>query len=237
MALVIKSWSVKTSPTANEPYVRILGRESGLLSFLLSLVGVDATTTLVITHTHMEFETGSLSGFIRRITPFAHMSSAFYGRFKPWKTAGGLLLFTLFVSGSLVGKGGVLSTLGLLLLLVGGVGALIYYFLNRELTLGFHEDSGAALGITFKRSVIEGQEINEEALRRIIAIVEHLLAGTPVPAQVSLGGAPANPRLAEAAPTSFREVLQPTRPSLCPACHQPVGPEDTFCGGCGRRLD
>lgn len=52
MALVIKSWSVNSNPAAGQPYVRIVGRESGIVSFILALVGIDATTSLIVTSRH-----------------------------------------------------------------------------------------------------------------------------------------------------------------------------------------
>ena len=83
MALVIKSWSVKSNPASGEPYVKVVARESGFWSFVFSLLGIDATTTFQVTGTRIEFEQGSLSGFIRRLTTFEHVCSTFYGRFKP----------------------------------------------------------------------------------------------------------------------------------------------------------
>jgi hypothetical protein len=56
MALVIKSWSVKSKPEAGEPYVKVIARQSGFWSFIFSLLGIDATTTLVVSGTRIEFE-------------------------------------------------------------------------------------------------------------------------------------------------------------------------------------
>jgi len=55
------------------------------------------------------------------------------------------------------------------------VAALLYYFLNRTLTLGFVEASGVISGIRFKRSVIENLDINQEQAKRVCVIVQRLI--------------------------------------------------------------
>ena len=85
MALVIKSWQANSSAAPGEPYVSIVARESGLLSFVLSLLGIDATVKLQVTARHVFFEVGSLAGFNRLFVPLEHVCSSFYGRHKPWR--------------------------------------------------------------------------------------------------------------------------------------------------------
>lgn len=244
MALVIKSWSIQSQPTEGQPHVRVVARESGVWSFILSLVGIDATTTMEVSSTRIEFEHGSLSGFTRRMTPFDHVSSTFYGRHKPWKTALGIIV-GCFVIGTLLQ-----SVMGLLaFMLLGLVVAGIYYFLNRELTFGFIEDSGFAGVITFKRSVIEGQEINEEQLRKMITVIEHQIKRQSSRIDpIDLGGRPGSDRFAAPAPTSVKTMFStPAAPAAKPApersaaqycaqCHTKCSTEDVFCINCGHRL-
>jgi len=57
-----------------------------------------------------------------------------------------------------------------------GVGiALIYYFLNRTLTLGFVEVGGVISGIRFKRSVIENLDVNQTQAKAVCVIVQRLI--------------------------------------------------------------
>ena len=49
MSLVLKSWTAKEEGIDEEGnYVYIAGRESGILSWILSLVGIDPTTTIKV---------------------------------------------------------------------------------------------------------------------------------------------------------------------------------------------
>ena len=135
----------------------IRGRQEGFLSWFLSLVGVDATTTLRIDQQTVFFEAGSLAGFQQRVIPLTSLSSCYFGYTKPWREAIalGILLLPLFGLGLILGP--------------------LYYFLNKKLSLGVIEASGVLNGIEFKRSVIEGQNINEEEGRRVIALVQWLM--------------------------------------------------------------
>lgn len=249
MALVIKSWSVKSHPGAGEPYVKVVARESGFWNFIFSLLGIDATTTFQVTGSRIEFEQGSLSGFIRRLTTFEHICSTFYGRFKPWKTALGIFGFCLFL-GSAMQSGWALFAFFVLGAVISG----LYYVLNRQLTFGFTDAAGEVAAITFKRSVIEGQEINEEQLHKIIGVIENLIKHRDDHAgEVDIGSGSQGGRMASPAPTSLRQVFngpdevtakpvasaavqRTAQTGACPKCGNSITPDDVFCGGCGHKL-
>lgn len=235
MSLVVKSWLLKTNPSKGEPYFRIVGRESGLLSFLLTFVGIDATTTMVINKERFEFESGSLSGFERVVTPHEHICSAFYGQHKPWKLALAIIAIGLTIGTSISN-----SAVGVLFSLAGIAGGVVFYYLNRALKMGYTETSGLTHSIIFTRSVIEGQEVNEEALRRLIVIIERLITNKSMddlPADFASGGTPVSSRMANAAPTSIEQVMAPTvNIGVCPSCKNHINPGDAFCGSCGKRL-
>jgi hypothetical protein len=167
MALVIKNWNASDKPDENGEYVRIQGRESGLFSFLLALVGIDPTTTLRIDAESVRRDQGSLSGSDRSVTPLKRVATASYGYSKPWKPAAVMIVFgMLAMSIPLIGW-----LIGLLLLLW----APLYYVLNRQLFVRIGDTGGNWTGIEFKRSVIEGKNIDEAAGERIVRIIEMLL--------------------------------------------------------------
>ncbi len=157
MALVIKSWNATETPGEDGIYVSIVGRQEGFLSWLLSVMGIDATTTLRVDRDTVYFEAGSLAGFQQRVIPLANLSSAYFGYAKPWQLALaiGFVLMPFFGLGLILGP--------------------LYYFLNKTLSLGIIENAGVLSGIEFKRSVIEGQNINEQEARRVCTIVQRLM--------------------------------------------------------------
>ena len=157
MALVIKKWYASKTANQDGNYVHLVGREAGLFAWLLSLVGIDPTTEIEIKEKLIVFTAGSLSGTQKRVIPMQSVCSAYYGYVKPWQMAValGLLLLPVFLLGLIVGP--------------------LYYFLNKELTVGIVENSGWIGGFSFKRSVIEGQNIDEKKAYEVIDIIRALI--------------------------------------------------------------
>jgi len=156
MAHVIKTWYARNTPNAEGNDVHLVGREAGLLAWLLSVVGLDPTTEVMISDRLIVFTSASLSGRTTRVMPLQALTSAFYGYEKPWKEA---LVLTALLAPVLIG------------FLVGR----IYYFLNKTLTIGVVESSGWSGGFAFKRSVIEGRNIDENNAYLVIDIVRSLV--------------------------------------------------------------
>ena len=157
MALVLKKWYAKRTANADGNFVHLVGREAGILAWLLSLMGIDPTTEIEIKENLIIFTKGSLSGRQKRVIPINSICSAYYGYTKPWKEAlviGFLLSFVFFI-GLVVGP--------------------LYYFLNKELTVAVVEISSWFGEFSFKRSVIEGQNIDENNAYEVINIVREII--------------------------------------------------------------
>ena len=65
--------------------------------------------------------------------------------------------------------------LGLIGLVAGFAIAFVFYFLNKIFTVGFVANSGIQQSIRFKKSVIEGQEINEAQAEYVSQIMIYLI--------------------------------------------------------------
>jgi hypothetical protein len=181
-ALVIKAWKSDSKPIDDKNnYVSITGRESGLIAWILSLMGVDPVTTIRVGMDRVEFSSSSLAGTQSRLIPLQSVCSSYYGYHKPWKAAVGIVAFFLFFGASFAadaarnGTGGSGASVFLGAGVVGFVFALVYYFLNRTLTLGFVEGSGHVSGIKFKRSVIENIDVNEAQAKAVCTLVQRLI--------------------------------------------------------------
>jgi hypothetical protein len=181
-ALVIKAWRADAASVDEmSNHVKIAGRQGGLIAWALSLLGIDPTTTVQVDSERIKFSNASLAGSESRLIPLQSICSTYYGYHKPWKTAFMFVLLFIFL-GATLGSGaaesgsaaGALATL-VVTTAIGVVVALAYYFLNRTLTLGFVEISGAVSGIRFKRSVIENVDINEEQAKSVCAVVQQLI--------------------------------------------------------------
>jgi hypothetical protein len=114
-----------------------------------------------------------------KMIPLASVSSTYYGYHKPWAAALGMFFFLLWIIGSLAvalpqSVGG--KVFGALFAFVFSAAmAILYYFLKRTLTLGFVEESGIGAGLQFKRSVVEGIEVDEQQARYICEVTQFLI--------------------------------------------------------------
>lgn len=176
MAYVITKWHSSTHPNADGAYIHLTGRKGGLVSFVLSRVGISPTVELIANDDNVLVESGSWSGFLRRVIPLRSVSSAVYGYHKPWWILAIAFLGALGIlvdaldqyrwSDKLFGT--------FMALVVLGIGGGIYY-LNRSLVVAVAELGGVVSNLRFKRSVIEGQEVTEESAREVIDILQWLL--------------------------------------------------------------
>lgn len=162
MALVIKKWHSSKTPNKDGNYVHLVGRQPGLFAWFLSLMGIDPTTEIEIKENLIVFTTSSLAGKQKRVIPMKSVCSAYYGYVKPWQIALaiGLLLLPVFFLGLIAGP--------------------LYYYLNKELSVGIVEISSWTGGFCFKRSVIEGQNIDEEKAQEVIDIIRSLIEAKTV---------------------------------------------------------
>lgn len=162
-AFVIKSWSAASQPDSDGNYVNISGRASGLVSWLLNRLGISPTVSLIVRDDRIIFQKGSLrEGSVNFITPLANACSTLYAFKKPLVEA--------------VWLGVVLGALTFFSFGIIGIAiAILYYMLNKTLTVGFTDVGGRLHEVPFKRSVIEGQVIDEAEAARVCEIIQRLV--------------------------------------------------------------
>ena len=130
-------------------------------------MGIDSTCALDIYSDYIESSEGSLSGHLHTVIPFSAMDTATCGFTKPLPLilVGIGLLFMAF--SMIVAKAGAIAILLLL-----AVGAFAGYYLKRCLVLYFSTMGASVILFPFKRSVIEGIEVDENFAKRVCDIVK-----------------------------------------------------------------
>lgn len=171
--IVLKSWRANKGPDSKGYFISINGREGGLIAWFLALVKIDPTTTLKVNMNRVEFIVASLAGTDNRLIPLNNISSTYYGYHKPWKIALGIILTFVGLGSAAAQSGGFVA--GLFTVLIGIAIALVYYFLNRSLTIGIVEISGVVSGIAFKRSVIENIDVDENQAKYACDLIQALV--------------------------------------------------------------
>lgn len=169
-ALVIQE---KTINESGPHYIHLKGRKGGLLSKLLSMLGIDDTTTFDVYEDRIEFASGSVFGRTTEVIPLSAVCNVGTGYVKP---------VALLVFGILCILSGLMSMfvpnmqtwLSLITLLIGAA-AFAGYFLGKTMMV-YARSTGADLDvIAFKRSVIENLKIDDEEAKRIVLIMNSLV--------------------------------------------------------------
>lgn len=173
---VLKKWQVSPSPDEAGNYCEILGRSPGLISWFLALLGIERSVSFVVSESDITYGAGSWSGVEKRIIPIRQVSSMSYGFARPWRECVSFLFFSLMCIIGLCGSGAISVGVALLLELAAIVCCLIYYALNKRLSLAVQEVGSITSKIQFKRSVIEGKKLDEEDASLVCDIIQALMA-------------------------------------------------------------
>lgn len=159
-ALVVKEFTVNQE---GPHYVHVVARRGGIINWLLTLCGINTTTTLDIYEDRVLFEHGSLSGKLKSCMPLSAMSVASGGFFKPV-----IYLFWAFVFFIAA-----FFTYGITLLLT--IGFVVWYHLDKSLLVQVVSSSSWDATICFKRSVIEGVDVDYDKAIQVVDILNKLV--------------------------------------------------------------
>ena len=167
-ALVLKEFELNYD---GPEFIHIVARKSGLISFLLTLLGIDATTTFRVFADRIEFVKGSLSGQISTTMPLSSISITTCGYTKPIALIVlGVIFLLLTIPVCLASE----SSMWIFIFLIAAIICFIYYFLNKSLLIWVVSNSSWPAGLCFKRSVIEGVNVEYEQAQEVIRIINEL---------------------------------------------------------------
>jgi hypothetical protein len=82
-ALVLKKFSINKTATGQVPIIDIIGRQSGLITWFLTLIGLDTTSSLKVTATDFSLRDTSLFGQQHSVIALSSISSVHCGYRKP----------------------------------------------------------------------------------------------------------------------------------------------------------
>ena len=159
--LVVRKFSIDENGSDGK-YLEIVGRASGLISWILTLMKLDTLTTLKLEGDHLSVKSSSLSGEIHTVMPLGAIESTQCGFSKSiiWLTLG----VSTVVGGLLSGGSALLG-----LLVVGAIFILIY-FLSKRMFISVAAGN-KSVDIAFKEGVIEGVPVD---LDRTLAAIQLL---------------------------------------------------------------
>jgi len=183
-ALVLKQFS--TDQYSGRVYV--VGRQPGFMGWLLSAIGVDANTELTVTPAEVTFRQASLFGETVTVCPVSRVACASAGYAKPieYLIIAGLTAVTVIIP----------------------IVMIVLFFLEKRMFIMVETTGGGSFAIAFKRSLIEGVEVNQEKAKEVLQILHRNV-------MVSAGGA------AAAAQAPAAGMQQPMQQAMQPAAMPP----------------
>src|SRR5580765_4269766 len=172
-ALVLQEFQINDHAT-DGVVITIRGRVSGIVAWLLTIVGVDTGTTLTVTTDRFSLHRASLSGRLvvqASLASIASVQSAYYQPvwallLAAWFGFVGLLVAALdpgFESGAK--ERDVLA--GLIIAAI----FIVIFRLGRKIGVSIETGGGASYGVAFKPSVLEGVSVDLDTALRVAAIL------------------------------------------------------------------
>jgi hypothetical protein len=152
-ALKIKQWDVTQTPNEEGNYVVVVGRTAGLVGWTLDLMGVSTITTFTVGKDYVILEEGSFAGNTYVAVPMNRLSGVVSGYTKPIKEA--------VIMGIVLA----VPTCGLSV-----IGAVIYYIISKQLTVGVLVD-GAEHSVAYTEATVDGVNVGREAAAEVTDLI------------------------------------------------------------------
>ena len=188
--LVLKKLVVREAATGEvTPVIELVGRQQGMISFLLTIAGISPITDLRLTHDEVCCNSTSVFGRQNHAVPLRAISSVAAGVRKP---IGYLIMSCVFAIVGVIGGLRALWTDGLVTFLVGfvvcGAFAALFiwlYVVNKRFFVNIFTQGGPPILLSLKPNVIEGVPLDLERALEVVKIIRGRVIASTVPIPVA----------------------------------------------------
>lgn len=155
--------------------LEIEGRNSGIIGWILTQLGISVRSFLTITRREVTFKFSNLGGITYIVCPLDTVTCSLCAAEKPrWMLFSGVLIVLYEISRLLTPYGGL--DLFNFLILLAGAGLLYWYYISKNLTITFSTgDMGDTHGLAFSTTTINGKPVTFESLLEVIEYLNHYL--------------------------------------------------------------
>lgn len=166
--LVLKALNI-FSEGKDGTYINIIGRPAGMISWLLTALGLETTTTLVLTSDRLTYSGASFRGEHYTVLPLPSIESTSCGYSKPigWVVAGVLaIIIGLVFDRPDVQAESIIRIVAIVL----GALFIIKYFFSKKMYMAVSAGQ-TTVSISFKKSVIENVPVTLERTKEAISVL------------------------------------------------------------------
>lgn len=165
MAIVLKNFSLKPE---SETYITIETRESGLVNFLLNLMGLDPTYRMTCNNDSVDVDCSSLKGSVKQVIPLSAITEVVTSIQKPIKL---LFIAFIFFIGALASFAAGMAeessfiAIGVVAIIISII-FLIMYILKKNILFAIKNGGdGYSAAIHCLPAVIAGERIDSEKFK------------------------------------------------------------------------
>jgi hypothetical protein len=172
--LVLKKFEV--NPDA-ETFLEISGREAGILSFFLSLIGLDPITSFVANRESVKYETVSVKkGKSSIMVPNTAITAVVTGYRKPFELLiSAAVILVLGITLSIGTESGLVAVAGVIVAVI----CVVLYILKKFLFFGFYNGGDHPIAaMSVKRSVIENMSLDLEKFEDAAILLNKVILET-----------------------------------------------------------
>jgi hypothetical protein len=166
--MVLRKFILNPVATDNENLVTILGRKSGLIAWLLTLIKIYPEIGFIVTAKNLRFHNKSLSGEMNTVMTLknvAHIRCEYYKPF--WTLVLAIICVLFFIISASDSDIGIAENI---FLTVSIVLFLIYSF-NKSILIVAETCGGKIFKVKFKPSFIENVAVNLDQARSVVEII------------------------------------------------------------------
>ncbi len=166
-ALVLKKFYLNKEANNGEESLHVVGRQGGVVAFLLSLMKIDPTTEIKCNDERVEVTQSSFFGRQTINIPLVAMTGVIGGFQKP-KSLFFAILAVLIGGISLsveAGMGAAIASFVIAAILT------VIYMLKQEMALNVQNGGDTLWGLSFKRSVIENVTIDIDKVNEAVSLI------------------------------------------------------------------
>ena len=170
VALVLKRFELNEDLNNKAvPFVSIEGRKSGVISWILTFIGIAATNSLESNSEQVIFKTQSLYGESNSFIPLTAVSELTGGYTRNFTYLMLTVIFIIFGIVSVFAAGPFGLIAGLVLAVIFG----ILFWLSKRLEIVIVTNGGSRSGLAFKRSLIGNVAVDIDKVKKAIGIINN----------------------------------------------------------------
>jgi len=172
IALVLKKFELNEDlNNKSVSLVLIEGRKAGIISWLLTLVGISATTSLEANSEQLIFKQQSLYGETNNFIPLPAVAELTGGYTRKFNY---LILCIFFLAGGLI-SAPFTAFIGLIAGIILAVIFGILFWLSKRLEIIVGTNGGTHPGIAFKRSIIGNLAVDIDKVKKTITVINQAI--------------------------------------------------------------